>query len=400
MHRLQCGYQPYAWGKPGDTSRVASLVGESDASQRYAELWIGTHPSKPAKLHGTDTLLKELLTNDATAVDAEHKASFGADVPFLLKVLSIDKALSIQAHPTREHAVKLHAADPKNYPDPNHKPELVVALTPFQALCCFRPLAEMAAFVDAIAPLKALVPDFPAAARAAGTDAVQTKAAIHGALSAMYAADAATVSAAVAAHVAELSAIPEASRTLVQRVFLRTEAQFPGDIGCWMVYFLNVLEMTPGEALFMAPNEPHAYLIGDCVEIMAASDNVVRAGLTPKFKDVSTLLEMLTYRTDSLGDNKYEVSDAAVQAYVPPAWCTEFMLQAVRVAPGAPAATAALTSVSLAIVVSGTGTVNGTAVATGHSLCLGASVGQVTVEAAADSKEPLQVFFATTSVKR
>lgn len=79
-------------------------------------------------------------------------------------------------------------------------------------------------------------------------------------------------------------------------LFLRLCEHYPGDVGCFCAYLLNHVHAKPGEAFFMAANEPHAYLLGQCVEIMACSDNVVRAGLTPKFKDVDTLVNMLTYR--------------------------------------------------------------------------------------------------------
>eukprot|EP00672_Neobodo_designis_P014996 CAMPEP_0174864748 /NCGR_PEP_ID=MMETSP1114-20130205/59084_1 /TAXON_ID=312471 /ORGANISM="Neobodo designis, Strain CCAP 1951/1" /LENGTH=416 /DNA_ID=CAMNT_0016099857 /DNA_START=92 /DNA_END=1342 /DNA_ORIENTATION=- len=398
---LKCGYQPYAWGKPGDVSTVASLVGESDASKRYAELWIGTHPSKPAVVAADpDTTLASLLEKDSKGTLGEqHVGEFGAKVPFLLKVLSIDKALSIQAHPVKSHAEQLHAKDPAHYPDDNHKPELVVALTPFQALCCFRPLAEVKAFVAEIPALKNLLPN------SHGLSGASDKESLRAALGDLYAQPASAVQAAIDAHKAVLlNAAPNGDVQqlpgLADRVFLRVESEFPGDVGAWMVYILNIVEMKPGDGLFMAPNEPHSYLQGDCVEIMAASDNVVRAGLTPKFKDVDVLLEMLTYRTDALEGVSYKADPSnPAQRYAPPEWCTEFALTAVRLGGGTTQADMpALPSAALGVVVDGSVVLNGTTLPRGSTFFVPATTSTAvgnTIQLA-EGADHASVFFGTT----
>lgn len=81
-----------------------------------------------------------------------------------------------------------------------------------------------------------------------------------------------------------------------ETLVLRLEEQYPADVGVIAALFLNRVKLTPGEALFLGPNEPHAYICGECIESMATSDNVVRAGLTPKLRDVQTLCSMLTYK--------------------------------------------------------------------------------------------------------
>lgn len=386
MIPLKCGFQPYAWGKKGDTSKVASLVGESDASKRYAELWIGTHPSNPSFVSGSSSKLKDALTVET--LGPEHIQRFGSDVPFLLKVLSIDTALSVQAHPHLELAKVLHARDPKNYPDPNHKPELVVALTPYEALCCFRPLQEVAKFLREIPPLRGLIPnaaDFTATA--------DPKTVLRNALEALYAQPPAAVQSSINEHLKAIESMPH-NKAYEHVVFARTAGQYPGDVGCWMVFFLNLVRLNPGDGLFLAPNEPHSYLAGDSVEIMASSDNVVRAGLTPKFKDVKTLLDMLTYRTDSLRDSFYKVANGSVQVYSPPAWCEEFKLTAVRLPAGKSTDIPAASSFALGIVVDGTGTINGEAVKLGSAFAL--PVG-APISIAATS--PFAVYIATTNKK-
>jgi mannose-6-phosphate isomerase len=124
----------YAWGIRGMDSRVARYALESKAIDEvdpdcpYAELWIGTHPKGPSRLK-TGEYLRDVI---------------GEDLPFLFKVLSAGKALSIQAHPDKENAKRLNIQDPTNYADENHKPEMAIALTPFEAMCGFRRLEEIA----------------------------------------------------------------------------------------------------------------------------------------------------------------------------------------------------------------------------------------------------------------
>lgn len=81
-----------------------------------------------------------------------------------------------------------------------------------------------------------------------------------------------------------------------EQLALRLEKQYPGDIGVISSFFFNYVKLKPGEALYLGANEPHAYIYGECIECMATSDNVVRAGLTPKHRDIQTLCSMLTYK--------------------------------------------------------------------------------------------------------
>jgi mannose-6-phosphate isomerase len=400
MERLQCGYQAYAWGKPAATSKVAALVGMSGAADRFAELWVGTHPSKPSRVVRAGkpaAALSSVVSSDtAKWLGREHTGTFGTDVPFLLKVLSIDKALSIQLHPERGHAAALHKKDPANYPDANHKPELVVALTPFQALCCFRPLAEIVGFLEAVPQLRALVPSYARFERVAA-GALDAKVFLRAVLDDLYAHAADVVAAAAAEHVRGFPA-DAAALSKAQAVFARVHGQFPGDVGLWFIYLLNIVDLQPGDGLFMAPNEPHSYLAGDCVEIMAASDNVIRAGLTPKFKDVTTMLDCLTYGTDSLNGLKFTAGAAAVQRYQPPAWCNDFQLAAVRLGASEAAQLPMPASVLLGVVTSGSGVVGGVAVETGACFALPATQArEVHVFAGATG---IEVFFAATGLHK
>ena len=167
--KLTCAVQNYDWGITGD-SEVSSLgalnTGQaSDASKPYAELWMGTHPSGPSVVTSTGTGLKETIASDAAAhLGAKTLERFGEDLPFLTKVLSVSKALSIQAHPDKTLAAQLHADRPHVYKDANHKPEMTLAVTKFEALCAFVAPQELAKNLENVPELRAIVGEAATAA--------------------------------------------------------------------------------------------------------------------------------------------------------------------------------------------------------------------------------------------
>lgn len=252
---------------------------------------------------------------------------FGHKLPFLFKVLSIGKALSIQAHPNKKLAEKLHAKDSKNYPDDNHKPEMTIAITPFDGLCGFRPLAEISHFFSTVPTLKKLVGEEGAAFQSTikgqetsnkPEDEEKNKKALQKAFGALMN--------------AKKEDIENASKELIESakaegadfaggglestpgkeladLVVRLDKQFPGDIGLFVLFFLNYVKLEVGEAMFLKADDIHAYLSGDIIECMAASDNVVRAGFTPKFKDVDTLVDMLTYSYAPIEEQKMDPVD-------------------------------------------------------------------------------------------
>lgn len=230
-------------------------------------------------------------------------------------------ALSIQSHPDKALAEKLHASNPKEYKDANHKPEMALAIEDFEALCGFVSAAELAAALDATPELVALVGEEATAAvkaaAAAGAEGDAFRGPLKAAFSAVMSADAASAAASVdalAARLAQESAAkkdgdapngngPSPSSYVRNSVAhknqlaLRLAKQYPSDVGVLACYFLNYLALPKGSAVHLPANVPHAYLSGQLVECMAESDNVVRAGLTPKFRDVETLCTSLTYDT-------------------------------------------------------------------------------------------------------
>lgn len=396
---LDCGCQQYDWGKVATDSLVASLTSASpDAkmrkpSDKFAELWMGTHPSMPSRLRGApNKTLKSFLLDDPEVkkrfFSKAHLASkHNGDIPFLLKILSIGKALSIQSHPNKELAEKLHKKDPKNYKDPNHKPELIVALTPFEGLCCFRKLADIQKFARFIPSLWELIG--PSLESKKGEKDI-----LKSIMTAVYHAPKAVIEKGLKAHAAYLKGHPNEVASIDEhRVFLRLMDEFPNDVGCWMIYILNYVKLAPGEGLYLRDSEPHAYLSGEGVEIMATSDNVVRAGLTPKFVDTEVLLGMLTYNTEGL-DEAFRAFDAkaAVQKYAPPPHVEDFSLYRVSLAKqSVSSAKLALPTCGLGICVDGSGVVNGVAVKRGDIFAV---VPEVSIATSADN---FSVFVASTN---
>ncbi|CAG8473064.1 2511_t:CDS:2 [Cetraspora pellucida] len=312
--RLRCAAQNYAWGKLGADSKVAqyskALDGfVVDSDKPYAELWMGTHPNGPSTLAAQPTIfLKAVIRSKPEVITSELYKIYDGDLPFLFKVLSVGKALSIQAHPDKKLGKELFEKYPYTYKDPNHKPEMAVAITEFETLCGFRPLEEIVACLSEYPEFRDLVGNDVASTfvqTVSGRECSEiveevesNKVALRQLFTSLMTANPNNVVTCVKKLVSrlQLNDYPIGS---TQELLVRLNGQFPGDVGIFCVFMLNYVKLEPGQAMFLGANEPHAYLFGDCVECMATSDNVVRAGLTPKFKDVPILINMLTYRYGS-----------------------------------------------------------------------------------------------------
>ncbi|KAI1269981.1 mannose-6-phosphate isomerase [Xylariaceae sp. FL1019] len=323
--RLQCGVNSYDWGKVGSDSAAAKFANATPADgftiqsdKPYAELWMGTHPSNPSKDVQSGRSLLDLLESNAMLLGPQITSRYEGRLPFLFKVLSIGKALSIQAHPNKQLAAQLHARDPRNYPDDNHKPEMAIAITDFEGLCGFRPLDEISHFLGSVSALRQLVSEdtanrFTTAVRNAGVSDADNKKALRDAFAALMESSSEDVAAAAKALVAEAETkgdafadggVSSTGGAAMAELVTRLNKQFPDDIGLFVLFFLNYVQLSPGEALFLKADDIHAYVSGNIIECMAASDNVVRAGFTPKFKDVKTLVNMLTYNYAPIKDQK------------------------------------------------------------------------------------------------
>jgi mannose-6-phosphate isomerase len=287
--------QPYAWGSH---TAIAELQGRpAPTAQPEAELWMGAHPSAPSGLEraGVATTLDAVIAADpAGEVGAQCAARFGGRLPFLLKVLGVETALSIQVHPSRGQAEAGYRAEnarglapgdkSRNYVDDWPKPEILCALTRFEALAGMRTPADAAALLRALevpelAPLAAGL-DGPAALTRALAAILTWPAAGRGALIG----DVVTGCGRLAARGGQYAAAGAATARLAD--------EHPGDLGIVASLLLRYVVLRPGEAIFMPAGGPHAYLRGTGVELLANSDNVVRAGLTPKHVDVPELLKL------------------------------------------------------------------------------------------------------------
>ncbi|XP_065077345.1 mannose-6-phosphate isomerase [Ochlerotatus camptorhynchus] len=280
----------YDWGKLDAESYVAKLASVNDGKfvlekgKPYAELWMGDHCSGPSVVKSSGDELGVFIQKDLPGTIGEGQTKLS----YLFKVLSIRKALSIQVHPNKEEAEKLHAQFPDIYKDPNHKPELAIALTEFQAMCGFRPYAEIHSLLTAWPEIETLLGKNNIESLASGDEAALKK---------LYAtlmhSEPEQLEKCIFGMVAKIQA--RSARSDLDNLFLQLHKDFPDDVGLLSIYFLNILHLKPGQAIYLPANVPHAYISGDCIECMACSDNVVRAGLTPKFKDVDTLLRLVSY---------------------------------------------------------------------------------------------------------
>lgn len=273
----------YHWGGFGEISQA---LGRAATGRPEAEYWLGAHPGSPARIvgDGPDKTLDTWLAGHPEALAGTPR------LPYLLKLLSAGAPLSLQVHPSLEQAISGWAreeaqgvprdASTRNYRDDNHKPELIVALTDgFTALCGIRPEPERARVLDELgldgeldaSNVRQLFVDLLSAR---GTERLDDL--LHRARSAA-------------------AALSESRYATSYRWLERLAEQYPGDPGVLLSTMLNLVELRAGEALFLPAGNLHAYLSGFGVELMAASDNVLRGGLTEKHIDVDELLAVTAW---------------------------------------------------------------------------------------------------------
>jgi mannose-6-phosphate isomerase len=291
--RLSNPVRPYSWGT---TSAIADLLGIEDDGEPKAELWLGAHPDSPSTVPD-GRRLDELVAGDATRlVGPDVEATFGARLPYLLKVLSAAEALSLQVHPNAEQAAAGFAdeeargvprdAPERRYRDPFHKPEMIVALEPFDALCGLRDPAQTRALLGSLE-----VDDLAWAHLLALLSHEDSSTALRDAVGWLLGDD---------ERIPPLvRAAGEAAAARTDRPEFVTTAElskaYPGDPGVLVALLLNQVRLAAGEALFLPAGNIHAYLRGTGIEVMASSDNVLRAGLTPKHVDAAELMRITDF---------------------------------------------------------------------------------------------------------
>lgn len=308
MRRLSNEVRRYAWGS---TTAIPRLLGVPADGGPQAELWLGAHPGAPSRLLTREGPVgfDEMISADPNGVLGERAVTrFGERLPFLLKVLAAEEPLSLQVHPDAARARAGYAAENaagipvdaphRNYRDQFHKPELVYALEPFEALCGFRDPAAARDELDGLSGelAVALRRDLSAAVPGTALRAAMTRlltlpdARRHTLVTELVAEVAGGAGAAVGVPAARSSEPGENAATVLELAH-----RYPGDPGAVAALLLNRITLRPGEALFLPAGNVHAYLRGTAVEVMASSDNVLRAGLTGKHVDPAELLDVVDF---------------------------------------------------------------------------------------------------------
>ncbi len=298
--RLAGKVQHYAWG---GYDFIPALLGiEPEAGVPYAEYWMGAHEKAPSEIidpGGTRAALNDLIA-------AQPEKTLGATIarqygrlPFLFKVLDVREMLSIQVHPSkaeaeegfaRENALGIPLDAPeRNYKDDNHKPELQVALSDFWLLHGFRPQEQLQAIFDQVPEFASLRPIFVGDGYASLYKYAMTlpAEAVNKLLEPL------------AKRILpryQAGALEKSSPDYWAAMALRQEQASNYDRGIFSIYFFNLVQLRPGQAIFQDAGVPHAALRGQALEIMANSDNVIRGGLTPKHIDVPELLKRITFQ--------------------------------------------------------------------------------------------------------
>ncbi|THG19735.1 hypothetical protein TEA_028287 [Camellia sinensis var. sinensis] len=427
LQRLRCSVKNYDWGRIGCESRVSRLFSRNsglhiEEGKPYAEFWMGTHESGPSfVLENGGLSLNSWIAKNPNVLGDKVVQKWGVNLPFLFKVLSVAKVLSIQAHPDKELAGILHKARPDVFKDGNHKPEMALALTEFEALCGFISL-ENKIYYGIIAVLVAgfnelglqwsespcgiallarrsilareiclvwlssaisavcqgyrvaefmdVLQNVPEIAEVVGSECVnqvlhinnkdgaeKVKAVLRSIFTHLMSASKDVISGAVSKLNSRLNMESEVRQlTEKEQLVLLLEKQYPADVGVLATFLFNYVKLNPGEALYLGANELHAYIHGECIECMATSDNVVRAGLTPKDRDVQILCSMLTYHQGFPEILQGVPLNPYTKRYLPP--FEEFEVDRCILPKGASAAFPAVPGPSVFMVMEGEGTMH------------------------------------------
>ena len=343
FYKLRNTVKNYEWGSP---EWIPTLLGEKNLSRvPWAELWMGVNPSGPSRIilpplksaaGDGEILLSDFIDREART--APEDITQGAKLPYLFKVLAAAMPLSIQAHPNREQArqgyerenregIPLDAPD-RSYKDPNHKPEIICALSPFAALCGFRNAGQIKNLIGALCGYSqgTLKDSLENLFNALGNEENPYRSF----LAALFSLETETLVA--------LGAFIKSRRALFERDFpdYRDEWElcsylaglYPGDPGVLAPLYLNIIELAPGEAIYLPAGIFHAYIHGMGMELMADSDNVLRGGLTPKHIDTPELFSVLIF-----SEFKPEILRAPVPAlswFSYPTPAEEFRLSVIR----------------------------------------------------------------------
>ena len=328
MELIEGVVRGYDWGS---LTAIPDLLGRRTTGEPWAELWLGAHPAAPATVGARAEPLDRLIAADPAAALGPYAAARFGRLPFLLKVLAAAAPLSLQAHPSRaqaeagferEEQMGIPPDGPQRmFRDRSHKPELICALSSFEALCGFRDPERTAELLDTLdAPaLDPLRLRLSRCSRSEMRDLLRWLLTLDGPAAAALAGSAAEACA-TAAGEDEWSGVRSAVAELA--------ARHRGDGALALALVLNHVVLAPGEALFLDSGCLHAYLGGTAVELMAESDNVVRGGLTSKHVDVAALVEIVDGTAAEAPVQRPEPVDGVVTYHAP---VPEFSLRRVEV---------------------------------------------------------------------
>ncbi len=297
--RLQNVHMNYKWGSTDTLQRLFSIPAEKGKPQ--AEMWIGAHPkaSSTVMFSGSDRqpiALHKLIQQNCQDLLGKKTG----ELSFLFKLLSADKPLSIQVHPNKKQAIEGFNREnmeniplndfSRNYHDNNHKPELIYAYTPFRAMCGFRPKHEISHHIQLLNSHGVSLPDFL-------SDFGESKQEIRLIFAWML-----SMTNSEKEHVIEqvLNIADKNSGNQIFDAVRLLYEHYPHDSAIIAPFWLNLIDLKPGEALFLEAGCPHAYLHGTGFEIMACSDNVLRGGLTEKHIDISELCSVTNFKSTAI----------------------------------------------------------------------------------------------------
>lgn len=292
VYKLRCSCNQYPWGKQGKQSLSAQLCAKTpgwddpsggtkpatdfkiDDGKMYSEMWMGTYPVLPSYVADSGEDLQDVLDRHPQELIGDQTLKkFGhSKLPYLPKVLSISKALPLQIHPNKEKSAELHRKDPNSFTDPNHKPEIALALGPFEAFCGFKPLADIGKLME-LEPLQKYLPQ----SKPSSFDDKALKHVVHSMLT--------DSDANVKKAVQSLKSQPAekfGQDTHIQKLIPRLEDQYdetdPGILVALIT--MNYLTLDTGDSIYIPADGIHAYLSGDIIECMARSNNVLNTGKT------------------------------------------------------------------------------------------------------------------------
>ncbi|KAH7117025.1 RmlC-like cupin domain-containing protein [Dendryphion nanum] len=402
--QLRCQCNQYPWGKQGSDSLAARLCSKTpgtdfkiDEGTAYAEMWMGTYPELPSYVLSTGEDLQDVLDKypgDLIGEGVVQKFNH-TKLPYLPKVLSIAKALPLQLHPNIDLASQLHSKNPSQFTDPNHKPEIALALSDFEAFCGFKPLADINRLMQ-LPPLQAFLPPVKKPAFDDQTLKHVVKAMLEASAEAIEKTNNALL---------QLSKDSFGKDTYIQDLIPRLAEQYDkSDNGIVVALVtMNYLQLKAGDSIYIPADGIHAYLSGDIIECMARSNNVLNSGFCPRADrdSVDMFCSVLTFMPHDateaiLPSRKFDRSkNGKTTVYGPP--LNEFSVLSTKVGAGESEKIGQLSGPSILIVTKGTGTLE--AEGKEHKL----SEGYVffiahSVEFEFKAEEDLQVFTAFVEV--